>query len=300
MSVWDSMVAEGFLDHDVSLGPLTTYKLGGTARYLATVEDEGALERIARHLAMEPVDVVVFGRGSNILVSDEGFDGLVVRLGAGFSWVRIGESVSAGSATPLPLLAREAAKAGRRGLEFFVGIPGSVGGAIRMNAGCHGSETRDRLVSATVIDLATGTSSRFGPSDLDLSYRHSRLGPLEIVTRAEFSTEPGERAAGEKLIRDITRWRKEHQPGGVLSAGSVFKNPPGDSAGRLIDEAGLKGLAIGGARVSMLHANFIEAGPEATAADVHALIRDVQHRLQEMGVALEPEVRFVGRFEDDV
>jgi len=299
MSVWDSLVTEGVLDRDVPLGPLTTYKLGGPARYVATVEDEGALERIARHLAREPIEVVVFGRGSNLLVSDEGFDGLVVRLGAGFSWVRIGETISTGSATPLPLLAKASAKAGRRGLEFFVGIPGSVGGAVKMNAGCHGSETRDRLVSATVIDLATGTSNRLGPSDLDLSYRHSCLGPLEIVTTAEFSTEPGERAASEKLIRAITRWRKGHQPGGVLNAGSVFKNPPGDSAGRLIDEAGLKGLSIGGARVSPLHANFIEAGPGATAADVHALIRDVQHRLQETGVVLEPEVQFVGRFKDD-
>ncbi|NOY55034.1 MAG: UDP-N-acetylmuramate dehydrogenase [Actinobacteria bacterium] len=299
MSVWDSLVAEGFLDRDVPLGPLTTYKLGGPARYLVTVEGEDALERIARHLAEEPIEVVVFGRGSNILVSDEGFDGLVVRLGAGFSWVRIGDTVSAGAATSLPLLARTAVKAGRSGLEFFVGIPGSVGGAVRMNAGCHGSETRDHLVSAMVIDLARGTSNRLGPSDLNLSYRHSRLGPLDVVTSAEFSTEPGERAASEKLIRDIIRWRKEHQPGGVLNAGSVFKNPPGDSAGRLIDEAGLKGLTVGGARVSMMHGNFIEAGPEATAANVYALIRGVQHRLQEMGVALEPEVRLVGRFGDD-
>ena len=168
-----------------------------------------------------------------------------------------------------------------------------------MNAGCHGSETRDRLVSATIIDLAAGTTGRRVLSDLDLSYRHSGLEPLEVVTMAEFSSEPGEQVECERLIREITRWRKEHQPGGVLNAGSVFKNPDGDSAGRLIDEAGLKGLAIGGAKVSMLHANFIEAGPQATAADVHALIRTVQRRLREMGIALETEVQFVGRFEED-
>ena len=165
--------------------------------------------------------------------------------------------------------------------------------------GSHGSETSDHLVTADVIDLAGGTSRQADAGDLDLSYRHSNLGPLEIVTRAEFSTEEEDPAVCEERIREITRWRKEHQPGGVLNAGSVFKNPPGDSAGRLIDRAGLKGLSVGGARVSTVHANFIEAGPDATSSDVYALIGEVQRRLlDESGVSLEPEVRFVGDFGD--
>lgn len=297
--MWDSLSAAGVIESDVPLGPMTTYKLGGPAKYMATVQTEAALEELAQHLADEPINVIVIGRGSNLLVSDAGFDGLAVRLGAGFSWVRVGEVIAAGGATPLPQVARTAAAAGRGGLEFFVGIPGSVGGAVRMNAGGHGSETRDRLVLATVIDLGDGTSSRRTPTDLHLSYRHSDLGPLEVVTSAEFSSEPVDRHESERLMREITGWRKQHQPGGVLNAGSVFKNPVGDSAGRLIDAAGLKGLTIGGARVSPRHANFIEAEPRATANDIHALIREVQKRMEATGVVLEPEVRFVGRFEAD-
>jgi UDP-N-acetylmuramate dehydrogenase len=294
MTVWEDLARR-----DVPIGPLTTYKLGGPARFLLTVQDEPTLERIARDLAEHPLPVAVLGRGSNVLVSDRGFDGLVIHLGAGFSWVRLDETVRAGSATPLPTVARTSARAGRSGLEFLVGIPGSVGGAVMMNAGCLGSETRDRLVVATVVSLATGRTEALDGAALELSYRHSRLGPLDVVTSAEFSTEPAEPAACEEVIRDVIRWRKQHQPGGILNAGSVFKNPRGDSAGRLIDQAGLKGFSVGGARVSMVHANFIEAGPDATARDVHTLIRSIQDRIRrQYGVELEAEVRFLGRFEE--
>lgn len=293
MSSWDDIASR-----EVPLAPLTTYKLGGAARYQITAESEDDLLDIADRLRDEPTPIVVLGRGSNVLVADGGFDGLVVRLGVGFSWVRVGETVAAGSATPLPLLARTTAKAGRTGLEFYVGIPGSVGGALMMNAGCHGSETRDVLVAAEIIDLGDRTKRTASADDLELSYRHSNLGPLEVVVRATFSTEQAEPEVCDRRIREITRWRKDHQPGGVLNAGSVFKNPPGDSAGRLIDEAGLKGLAVGGARVSPVHANFIEAGQDATATDVYRLIRTVQEKMGERGVNLEPEVRLLGNFEE--
>jgi len=286
MTTWDDVATR-----DVPLASLTTYKLGGSARYLAIPEREQELVRIVGLLRDDPLPVAVLGRGSNVLISDRGFDGLVIRLGRGFSWVSVGETVSAGSATPLPLLARTAARAGRTGLEFYVGIPGSVGGALTMNAGCHGSDTKDVLVTASVLDLSDAAA-------LDLSYRHSNLGPLQVVLQAEFATEPADAADCERRIREITRWRKAHQPGGVLNAGSVFKNPPGDSAGRLIDQAGLKGLIVGGARVSPMHANFIEAGRGATALDVYRLIRTVQARMEERGISLEPEVRFLGSFED--
>jgi UDP-N-acetylmuramate dehydrogenase len=293
MSLWDDIA-----ERDVPLAPLTTYKLGGAARHLATAEHARDLLRIAHLLKEEPVPVVVLGRGSNVLVSDRGFDGLVVRLGTGFSWVDIGENVASGSATPLPLLARTAAKAGRSGLEFYVGIPGSVGGAVMMNAGCHGSDTKDVLLTVEIVDLGDATRQQVDAAALDLSYRHSNLGPLQVVVHAVFASEAGDPSVCEHRIREITRWRKAHQPGGVLNAGSVFKNPPGDSAGRLIDRAGLKGLTVGGARVSPLHANFIEAGRDATARDVYRLIRSVQATMGEHGVHLEPEVRLLGNFED--
>ncbi len=296
MSAWEEIADSGTIERDVPLAPLTTYKLGGPADYLATVETEEELSALAERIAQDPIPVVVIGRGSNVLVSDEGFRGLVVRLGVGFSWVEVGATVVAGGATPLPQLARAAAKAGRGGLEFYVGIPGSVGGAVRMNAGCHGTETRERLIKATIVHLLDGTTTTRTPQELALSYRHSNLGPLDVVTRAEFSSLPVEREASETEMREITRWRREHQPGGVLNAGSVFKNPPGDSAGRLIDEAGLKGLAVGDARVSSEHANFIEAGPLATASDVHALVCEIQQRMRAAGVELEPELRLIGRF----
>jgi UDP-N-acetylmuramate dehydrogenase len=217
---------------------------------------------------------------------------------ATYSFRIIGDVVRSGSATPLPVLARASAKAGRAGLEFYVGIPGSVGGAVRMNAGCHGSETADRLVAADIINLADGSRRQADAAALDLSYRHSNLQSLDVVVRASFSTEDEDPLVCERRVRDITRWRKAHQPGGVLNAGSVFKNPPGDSAGRLIDQAGLKGLSVGEARVSPVHANFIEAGAKATASDVYRLITTVQRRLRDAGVVLEPEVRFVGDFEE--
>ena len=293
MTRWEDVATR-----DVPLAPLTTYKLGGSARYLATPEREQDLLRIAGLLGDDPLPVVVLGRGSNVLVSDRGFDGLVIRLGGGFSWVSIGETIGAGSATPLPLLARTSAKAGRSGLEFYVGIPGSVGGALMMNAGCHGSDTKDVLVTASILDLSDGAKRHLDAKALELSYRHSNLGPLHVVLQAEFATESADAADCERRIREITRWRKAHQPGGVLNAGSVFKNPSGDSAGRLIDRAGLKGLTMGGARISPVHANFIEAGRDATALDVYRLIRTVQAKMEERSIHLEPEVRFLGDFED--
>jgi UDP-N-acetylmuramate dehydrogenase len=167
-----------------------------------------------------------------------------------------------------------------------------------MNAGCHGSDTKDVLATASVLDLSDGAVRQVGAAALDLSYRHSNLGPLQVVLQAEFATEPADAADCERRIREITRWRKAHQPGGVLNAGSVFKNPPGDSAGRLIDRAGLKGLTVGGARISPMHANFIEAGRNATALDVYRLIRTVQTKMEERGIHLDPEVRLLGSFED--
>jgi UDP-N-acetylmuramate dehydrogenase len=298
MSAWRDLADRGRLLTHVPLGPFTTYKLGGPARLLVEAQDEDDLNLIAEGLEETPLPVLVLGRGSNVLIADGGFDGVVLHLGTGFSWVRWKEGrVASGAATSLPHLARTAAKAGQGGLEFYVGIPGSVGGAIRMNAGCHGSETVDVLVHADVIDLRDGRFTERAPSQLGLAYRVSNLGDMEVVVAATFSTAPVPPNQAEAAMREVSRWRRDHQPGGTLNAGSVFKNPPGDAAGRIIDAVGLKGHSLGRVAVSDKHANFIVADKGATAAEVHDLVMEVQRLVSERaGVDLIPEVRFVGNF----
>lgn len=289
--------ARGHVEESVLLGPLTTYKFGGPARYLVTVDDEEDLRDGWEVATSERIPVVALGRGSNVVVADAGFDGVVFRAGPGLSHRSFGPTVVAGAAVPLPILARESVREGWGGLEFFVGIPGSVGGAVRMNAGCHGTETRDVLVTARVFDGATGTVDERTADDLGLRYRHSDLGDTHFVLSATFSAVPREPEIGETEMRAITQWRKEHQPGGTFNAGSVFKNPPGDAAGRLVDAAGLKGYRVGGVSVSERHANFFVADDDATAADVAALVARVRSLVRSSsGVDLEPEIRFIGDF----
>jgi len=289
--------ATGRLAEDVPLGPLTTYKFGGPAKYLITVEGEADLVEAYSIADEEELPVVALGRGSNVVVADDGFEGIVLVAGPALMEREIGVEVVAGSGVPLPVLARESARAGRGGLEFYTGVPGSVGGAVRMNAGCHGSDTRQVLVTALVFDRNELAANELDPDELGLEYRHSDLDDSHYVLRARFRTEPIEPFSGEAEIRRITRWRKEHQPGGTLNAGSVFKNPQGDSAGRIIDAAGLKGLSVGDVSVSERHANFFVAGSDATASDVFRLVGAVQKRIADAtGIDLEPEVRFIGDF----
>jgi UDP-N-acetylmuramate dehydrogenase len=262
------------------------------------VRDETELGEVAGVLVTNPHPVLVIGRGSNLLVSDTGFSGLGVVLAGAFELLQIDVDrgrVEAGGAVPLPVLARQAAAAGIGGLEFFVGIPGSVGGAVRMNAGGHGRETRDVLARAWVVDLSAGPDVRARtPAELELGYRHSSITSSQVVTRAELLGHADAPVSCAGRIDEVVRWRREHQPGGA-NAGSVFRNPEGDSAGRLIDAAGLKGLRIGGASVSEKHANFFQAEPGATADDVHALVLEVQRRVHEhSGQCLRPELHMVG------
>lgn len=300
MSSLEEIVAVGLVRESVPLKPFNTYRLGGPARWLAEIRTASELERVASAVAEASLPVLILGRGSNLVISDEGFPGLALHLTGEFSRIEMKPTaVVAGASVQLPQLARLATNAGRLGLEFFVGIPGSVGGAVRQNAGCHGSETVEWLESATVLDLVTGESSVRTGVDLELSYRHSNLRPSDLVTEAGFRFEAGDPRVGAAAIREITRWRKLNQPGGRLNAGSVFKNPPGDHAGRLIDSLGLKGFRVGGASVSEKHANFFVASTEATAADVFRLVQAVRRRvLEETGIALEPELVFAGRFEE--
>lgn len=281
---------------NVPLGPLTTYKAGGPAALFAEVGTIDELEALVDSGLTRERMVLVLGRGSNLVVADSGFDGLVVKLGGQFATAQItGNEVVAGGAMPLPRLARQAVADGLLGLEFFVGVPGSVGGAVRQNAGCFGVETRDRLLTAQLIDLESGRSDERSAADLDLSYRHSNVAASEIVVSARFEGYQGDPSAGKEKMREITRWRKEHQPGGTLNAGSVFKNPEGVAAGELIDELGLKGMSVGGVSVSEKHANFFVAGPEATADDIYRLVHLVKDTVFELsGTKLEPEIQFVG------
>jgi len=280
---------------DVPLGPSTTYRVGGPAALFVEVDGEGSLAVLAETVRVTGVAVLVVGRGSNLLVADSGFAGVAVTLGERFATVDIdGDRVVAGGAASLPVVARRTAAVGLTGFEWAVGVPGSIGGAVRMNAGGHGSDMAQTLLGVRVLDLATGEDVQVPAADLDLGYRHSAIGPSQLVLTAELQLATGDRAASEATIAEIVRWRRAHQPGGA-NAGSVFTNPPGDSAGRLIDVAGAKGLRIGSAQVSPKHANFIQADEGGRAADIVAVMAEVQRRVEaSSGVHLEVETRLVG------
>jgi UDP-N-acetylmuramate dehydrogenase len=284
------------VEEHVPLGPLTTYRVGGPARKLARVETAADLVDLAALVQAESASTLVVGKGSNLLVADAGFDGIAVVLGDAFAEVEIGDDgvVRAGGATALPVLARRTGAAGRTGLEWAVGIPGSVGGGVRMNAGGHGSDMAAHLLRVRVFDLASGDDGVVQAADLALAYRHSSISPSQVVVWADFATTSGDADAAQAEIAEIVRWRRENQPGGQ-NAGSVFTNPDGDSAGRLVDAAGCKGLRIGTAEVSTKHANFIQADPDGSADDVVALIAEVRRRVRDaFDVDLHPEVRLVG------
>ena len=289
---------------DMPLGPLTTYRVGGRAAVAVQVEDPSQLAALAEVVGATGVETLVVGKGSNLLVSDRGFDGLAVLFGDAFAEVTIGGGragragratlVRAGGAASYPVVARRTASAGLTGLEWAVGVPGSVGGAVWMNAGGHGSDTASVLARVRVVDLATGEDGEVPASALDLGYRRSAVTSTQVVVWAEFALAHGDVATTEAEVRDVVRWRREHQPGGQ-NAGSVFTNPPEDSAGRLIEAAGAKGLRVGTAEVSPKHANFIQAEPGGSADDVARLIEEVRRLVSERcGVELTIELQMVG------
>lgn len=284
---------------DVPIGPLTTYRVGGAAAIFVEAKTEDDLLAVKAAVVESGAPVLVLGNGSNLLVADAGFRGVAVTLGRGFTAIDIdGGTVAAGAAVALPVLARRTAAAGLTGFEWAVGVPGSLGGAVRMNAGGHGDEIRRTLRRFRFVDLRGGPDGTFGAERLDYGYRRSTVLPHHVVTWAELELAPGDRARSEAEIAEIVRWRREHQPGGQ-NAGSVFTNPPGDSAGRLIDAAGLKGFRVGSAHVSTKHANFIQADEGGSADDVLALVKEVRRRVEaKTGIRLETEVRLAG-FDDD-
>jgi UDP-N-acetylmuramate dehydrogenase len=285
----------GLARSDHPLGALTTYRVGGTAALLVEPDGEEELLEVARALRGLDVPVLVIGRGSNLLVADRGFDGLVIRLGSAFEGLDIERTdVRAGAALSLPVLARRTAAAGLTGLEWAVGVPGSVGGAVRMNAGGHGSDTAATLVGYRWVDLSSAAVGEGGAERLGFGYRHTTLRSTEVVVAGSYRLESGDPATGAAAIDEIVRWRRANQPGGS-NAGSVFTNPPGDSSGRLIDACGLKGFRLGTAEVSPKHANFIQADRGGSADDVWRLIEYVRAAVAEAsGVVLATELRLVG------
>lgn len=283
----------------VPLAPFTTFRVGGPAALYLEAASEGDLRAVAEAVRELALPVLVLGRGSNLLVSDAGFPGLALRLGPAFRWV-VAESteIRAGAAMALPALAGVALQHGLSGFEWAVAVPASFGGAIRMNAGAHGGDLAEVLETAEVLDLVTGERAVVKAEDAGFRYRGSSLPDPGVVLAGTLRLRPGDPDAIRARMDEIREWRREHQPLAEPNCGSVFKNPAGVHAARLIDEAGLKGLALGGAQVSPKHANFIVTRPGARAEDVAALIRTVQERVAERtGIVLEPEVHLVGAFD---
>lgn len=282
------------------LSDVTTLKVGGPARAHVEADRDEELAAVGRVCAEHGVPWLVVGRGSNLLVPDAGWPGVTVSLGRGFRGYEIeGDTIRAGAAEPLPSLAAKLASEGFVGFAWAAAVPGSLGGAVRMNAGAHGGEMADHLVSADLFRLRSGTRETWPVSTLGLAYRQSELPSDAVVVAAVLRLDRGDAEAVKAEISEIRQWRREHQPIREPNCGSVFTNPPDDSAGRLIESVGAKGLRVGGAQISEVHANFIVTEPDACASDVRALIRQVRQRVaDEHGIVLHPEVQMIGDFGD--
>ncbi len=293
---------------DEPLAPYTTYRVGGPAALFARPTSTDDLLLIGDARRESGLPLLVVGRGSNMLVDDSGFRGIAVSLADMASDIDLGEPVvsaphvvTAGGAVSLPVLARRTAAAGITGFEWAVGIPGSIGGAVHMNAGGHGSDMDAVLIDVEMLSLDTqsAASCTWARERLGLHFRGSLLGPLDIVLSVRLSLAPGDAVEAAARVAEIVRWRREHQPGGQ-NCGSVFVNPVPHlvSAGALIDGLGLRGFRIGTAEVSPKHANFIQADDGGSAADVRAVMEAVRSRVAEAtGYQLRSEVRLIG-FED--
>ncbi len=289
---------------DVPLAPLTTYRVGGSAALMVRPRSVADLALIATVVAETELPTLVVGRGSNLLIADAGYNGIAIMLDEmtddGTNGHRIdGTQVTARASLPLPQLARRLVADGLAGFEWAVGVPGSVGGAVRMNAGGHGSDMRACLVDAWIFDLRTNCSAWVTTEQLGMRFRGSDLASHQIVLEARIQLTHGDREMSLQIIDEVVRWRRERQPGGQ-NAGSVFVNPiPGElAAGELIDRVGLRGHALGSASVSSKHANFIQASEGGSSNDVVALIELVRRRVaEETGFALRSEVRLIG-FDD--
>jgi UDP-N-acetylmuramate dehydrogenase len=284
----------GRIKRDAPLSPLTWFRVGGPADILFRPEDANDLARFVQALPSD-VPVTVIGVASNLLVRDGGIRGAVVRLGGGFAGIEIeGETVVAGAGALDLTVALTARDAGLAGLEFMAGIPGTIGGGLRMNAGAYGGEFKDRLIEVEAV-TGKGEIIRVPASKLGLSYRHSDAPADWIFTRAWFRAEPGDKDAIATRITEIQEARGSTQPIRSRTGGSTFANPEGHKAWQLIDAAGCRGFSIGGAQVSEQHCNFLINTGDASAADIEALGEEVRRRVKEnSGIELRWEIRRLG------
>jgi UDP-N-acetylmuramate dehydrogenase len=278
-----------------SLAELTWFRVGGPAQVLFMPEDEADLAYLLEHLAPE-IPATVIGLGSNLIVRDGGVPGVVIRLGRGFNEVRVesGNRIRAGTAVPDVKVSRAAQEAALAGLAFFRGIPGAVGGALRMNGGAYGRETRDALIEARGVDRQ-GRVRVFSNGEMHYTYRHCGAPEDVIFTQALFQGSPGDPAAIAAEMDKITESREATQPIKSRTGGSTFKNPQGHKAWQLVDAAGCRGLKVGDAQVSEMHCNFLINLGGATAADIETLGETVRQRVkQSSGVELEWEIKRIG------
>jgi UDP-N-acetylenolpyruvoylglucosamine reductase len=287
---------------DYPLARLTTIRTGGPADFFARPDSPERLSELLAWAAADAIEVGVVGSGSNLLVADAGFPGLVVKLDGSLAAIeQEGSRLLCGGGARLPQASARAARAGLSGLEFGVNIPGTVGGAVKMNANAYGGDLA-RVLEWVEVTSPGGTERR-RPEALDFRYRRSNLGPGEIVARASFALSPAEPASVKERLAEMRASRKAAQPSGIKTFGSTFKNPDdprvaGRTAGVLLDEAGCRGLTVGGARFSEKHANFVENLGDATTADVVALMAEGRRRVRErFGVELEAEVQVLGEVE---
>jgi UDP-N-acetylenolpyruvoylglucosamine reductase len=287
------------VERDYPLARLTTVRAGGNARLFARPATEDELVDLLAWAAREGIEVQVVGSGSNLLVADGGVDGLVLKLAGALAEIeRHGTRVVCGGGARLPSATAKVANWGLTGLEFGINIPGTVGGAVRMNANAYGGELA-RVLEWVDVCAATGTRRR-RPDELGFAYRTSNLGPGEVVARASFALETAEPADVKATLARMRSQRREAQPSGIKTFGSTFKNPDdpraeGRTAGQLLAAAGCRGLVVGGARFAEKHANFVENLGTATTADVLALMAEGRRRVHErFGIVLEPEVQVLG------
>jgi UDP-N-acetylmuramate dehydrogenase len=290
---------KGRLVEKAPLARLSWFRTGGNADILFEPADEADLIAVLRHLPCN-TPITLIGVGSNLLVRDGGVEGMVIRLGRGFSEILVrGNVVKAGAAAMDVHVAKAAHKASLTGLEFFVGVPGTIGGALKMNAGAYGREVKDVLKHAHAVDHH-GHIHELSPDDFNFSYRHTGLPENLIMLSASFDVSHGDKDVIGAKMNEISAARAESQPLGTRTGGSTFKNPDGQHAWELIDQAGCRGLQVGGAQVSEKHCNFLINHGDATAHDIEKLGDDVRAQvLDKTGVTLEWEIRRIGRKSED-
>jgi UDP-N-acetylmuramate dehydrogenase len=289
------------VEREHPLARLTTVRTGGRGEFFARAGTESVLLELLAWAGSAGLEVSIVGSGSNLLIADDGVRGLVVKLDRDLAAIAIeGRRVLSGAGARLPAIAARAARAGLTGIEFGVNIPGTLGGAVRMNANAYGGDLRELLEWVEIAGTGAGGLERRGPEELGLGYRSSNLGPGEVVVRASLLLAEGDPDAVSERLAEMRRMRHEAQPQGIKTFGSTFKNPDdvraqGRSAGVLLSEAGCNGLGVGGARFAPKHANFIENTGTATTADVVAVMAEGRRRvLERTGVELEPEVQTLG------